>query len=374
MKNFLIIIATFIGLMAGGCGRQADETDFSPGSVRCATLLSIEDKDTYSVVKVLNPWDSTSLLATYILAPEGVEVPEIADAVEISVPVKRALIFSGIYAALFHELGVPEIVAGVVDGPFITDSLISARISAGDIIDCGTFQAPDIEKIASLSPEVTLMSPYAGVEDNIKLVNRIGKPIVLCADYLESTPLGRAEWMRFFGRLAGRGKEADSIFQDVETRYNHIREMGIGAADHPKILVDSRYGSTWYVPTSGGTTDRLIRDAGGINPFADFGNGESTELTPEQVLHTAEDADLWLLRYYFPRDYSLQDFGEVAPEIRHFKAYSEGEVYGCNTHHVGYYDIAPFHPQLLLADMVRVFHPELTDSLTEYPVRFFTRL
>ncbi len=360
--------------MAGGCGRSDEVAEFDSGSVSCASLLGIEDRDGYSVVKLLNPWDSTSVLATYVLAPEGTETTDIEGAVRITVPVEKALIFSGIYAALFHELEVPEKVAGVVDAPFITDSLISARVEAGEIIDCGTYQIPDIERIASLSPDVIMMSPYSEFDDNVQQVSRVGRPIVLCTDYLEKTPLGRAEWMRFFGRLAGRGNEADSLFRIVENQYNDIRRMGMTRAERPKILMDSRYGSTWYVPTAGGTTDCLIRDAGGINPFANFGTGESAELTPEQVLATASDANIWLLRYYFPVDYNLEDFGATSPEVRHFLAYADGQVYGCNTHHIHYYDIAPFHPHVLLADMMRVFHPELTDSLTKYPTRFFTKL
>lgn len=345
------------------------DTPEAPSDLQFANLLAMTDSAGTVRATVCSPWPSQPVLGEYILTECRDSLPVNSTAEVIQVPVGRALVFSNVHVSLIHELGGAGVIAGVCDGSFITDSLIAERIRNGEVADCGPNTEPDLEKIAAFAPDVILVSPYAEADAVIQRLRRLNVPIVVCADYLEDTPLARAEWMRFYGRLIGRAAAADSLFASVQNRYEALSARARESADRPAVLIDTRYGDIWYVPTENTTTHRFIVDAGGANPFASFGSGESAGLSVEQVLATAQNADKWLVRYYSPVDLSLAQFAAQSPENAWFAPVSQRQVYGCNTAASSYYDRVPFHPDELLANMMDIFHPEMNiaDSITFTP-------
>ncbi len=373
--RYIVATVCFMALLPFlcGCGGSATRSEMRSGrGMEHAALLSIDEQPGYTDVKISNPWDSTALLARYILVPGADSLPsELPEGTVLRTPLTSALVFSNVHAALFNQLGHPEAVTGVADAEYITDSVVVAGLAAGTVADCGTATDPDLERIAMLAPQAVMLSPYSAADAVVERLGRTGTPVVMCADYLEPTPLGRAEWMRFYGRLVGEGAVADSLFDSVASGYNHIKSLVSDVAERPSVLIDTRYGDVWYVPVAGSTTNVFITDAGGTNPFASFGHGDSRPLSVEQVLATAGDADIWLVRYFGNTRMSMAEFAALGPEISRFRAFRNGTVYGCNTRSTPYYDVVPFHPQYLLADMARIFHPELADSIPSAPFPFY---
>ena len=372
-------IACFLALLPAlwNCGGSAGSHDgiWEGAGMEYATLLNIDERPGYTDVKISNPWDSTTLLARYILVPGADNIPaSFPEGTVLRTPVTSALVFSNVHAALLHELGHVHAVKGVADAGYITDSTVAASIAAGTVADCGNSTDPDLEKIAMLAPQAILLSPYSAADAVVERLARTGAPIIMCADYLEPTPLGRAEWIRFYGRLVGEGCRADSLFDRVAEDYNHTKNLVAESGSRPSVLIDTRYGDVWYVPVAGSTTDSFIADAGAENPFSAFGTGDSMPLSVEQVLTTGANADCWLVRYYSATDMDSATFAALGPEILQFEAFRQGAVYGCNTSVSPYYDVVPFHPQYLLADMARLFHPELADNLPPSPYEFFKRI
>lgn len=361
-------------LIAMGCNSHGNSTICSDNNImRYSRNISIDDLDDCSIVKIRNPWDTTKLLASYYLVPRDSEVPaEFQDNSGriVRIPLKDAVVYSNIYISLLKELGHAGIVKGVCDADYITDSLIIKDIDAGLITNCGLSTAPNIEKIMSVNPEAIILSPMDNSNGHGKLDN-IGITLVEGAEYTEETPLARAEWMRFFGRLVGERDKSDSLFNEVEKEYNLLKATAHDAVEHPKVIMDGIYGNQWNVPTSRTVTGNLISDAGGVNIFSNYNNVGSAHLSPEEVILKGSEADVWFVRYYSPSDYSLTDWLALNKSYSQFKPTRNGKVYGSNTSVSGIFDDAAFHPQWILADMVSILHPELT---IESPKKYYYRL
>lgn len=366
----IFIVLPFIHSCGGGnavsYGEEGDTV-----AMKYARNITMVDYGDYTVATLRNPWDTTKTLDTYILAPEGIDEDRLPEGTVVRTPLTSAVVYAATHNALISELGAAEAVTGVCDPQYIHDSIIVRRINEGFILDCGDNMSPNLEKIMQLSPGAVLLSPYEGNNGYGKL-SQLGIPIVECADYMESSPLARAEWMKFFGRLVGRSAEADSLFAVTDSVYNELRTLGASAAHRPRVMLDCMYGNVWNVPGAHSTMDRMIEDAGGKNIFDYIDKAGSAALSPEQVLNEAHDADVWLIRYNQPSDLTYSQLGNDNVLYKQFSPYKNGTVYGCNTGKADLYDVMPFHPQVILADMISVLHPEL--ELPEHNFNYFVPL
>lgn len=367
--NFLCFLPIVLSPLALSCGGNhgAENDSDSNGEVlemEYAKNLILTKYSNCTKAELVNPWDTTRILRTYILIDRESysDTAAYPKGTRIFTPLERTLVFSGVHARLINELGALDAIKGVCDCEYITDTDITSKVANETIVNCGKNLSPDFEKVICINPDGILLSPYENSGDYGKLAG-LGAPIIECADYMESLPLGRAEWIKFFGILFGKISKSDSIWRNTRDQYEAIRGFTANVTYRPKVLVDNLYGDIWYVPMPKSTMGVYIHDAGGINPFgAPEANG-SLGLSAEQVLAVAEDADIWLLRYFQKTDKTLSELNADNSLYSQFKAFRQNRVFGCNTSYVPYYDHSPFHPQWILADMVRLFHPELTDSL-----------
>lgn len=328
-------------------------------AVRYAANLEMLDHGDFTEVKVRNPWDTAAALATYLLVEAEAPLPDQLPAgTVIRTPVSNALVYSTVHTSLIESLGAIDAIGGVCNGQYINSKEIRSRIASGRVADCGNSMTPDIERILMLRPQAILLSPFEN-NDRYGRVAELGIPIVECADYMETSPLGRAEWVKFYGRLLGCTAEADSMFALTERRYTALRDSAAGVSVRPSVIIDRRYGQVWNVPGGASTMAAFIRDAGGNNPFDSYVQSGSVAIAPEQVLATAHDAPVWLIRYNQLNEKSLSELAVDAPENSRFEAFRTGNVYGCNTRYVDFYEEVPFHPDYLLADMISLIHPEL---------------
>ena len=206
-----------------------------------------------------------------------------------------------------------------------------------------------------------MLSPF----ENSGGYGRLGKldiPIIECADYMETSSLGRAEWMRFYGLLFGKAAEADSLFARVEADYLRWAGKVADIEDKPTVFADLKSGATWYVPGGRSTVGRTFADAGADYVFSDLKNSGSSPLSFETVYEKAKDADIWLIKYNMPEDKTYRDLkNDYAPYVG-FRAFRERRVYGCNTGRVPYYEETPFHPEWLLEDLIKIFHPDVAKT------------
>lgn len=359
---YILGAAIMLSACGGGSASSSRETSLSaPGDtipMEYARNIVIIEREGLTQVDIRNPWDTTRVLHRYVLIERGKDLPgDVKDATVLTVPLQRPVVYSGVHASLLGELGHGDAVKGVCDTDYIFDPELLRRIKNGEIADCGVNTNPDLEKIFSLSPDAVLLSPYENSRDYSKL-ERAGVAVVECADYMESSPLGRAEWMKFYGRLFGEADKADSIFSSTAKEYLDLKSKASKAGARPKVLFDRIYSGIWYVPERNSTTGRFIEDAGGLNPFAENDKAGSAPLTPEKVLAKAGDADFWLIRHAGEK-ISKETLGKENPMYPQFRPYKEGMVYVTDTSRSRVFEDAAFHPQWLLSDMISLLHPEL---------------
>ena len=371
-KAFLLVLVIVVLSSLPGCngGKTSSDVGGTEVELRHATLLSMKElSDGTTLVTVKNPWDTTAVLDRYALVDRNARRPASIPAgfKIISVPVERSIVYSGLHASLLNELGKLNAVNGMCDIQYVNDSATSVAIQKGKILDCGKNISPVIERIISLKPEIILLSPYENSDDESRYKS-INVRLVEAADYMEPTPLGRAEWMRFYGRLFGASAKADSLFSQIENEYLSLSAEARKSKKHPSLIFDRVYSGIWYVTTSGSVTGRLIEDAGGINPFAGYKNGGSAPLSAEEVLNTGKNADFWLIRHSEP-SLSLKGLAGDAPVYSKFKAFKNGNVYMANTVTTRLFEDGAFHPERTLREMVRILHPEIESTPLKYYIK-----
>lgn len=325
-----------------------------------ASLLSIADYDGYSVAKVTNPWDTTQILATYILVPRGTHPAGLPQGTIVQTPLRSSLVYSGVYGGVINELGAADAITGVADGGYFRDSTIVRRIKTGRIVDVGNSMSPSIEKIVELNPEAILTSPYQNSGHGA--IESLGSPIIEMADYMEQTPLGRAEWIKLIGRLYGKTAGADSIYDSVCNAYTSLIYTTTGTK--PSVITEQPFEGTWAMPGGNSYMARLIADAGGRYPWADDKSTGSIQLDPAAVIDKAENADIWLIRSYGPL--TLDGIRSNIQLASRIKAFRNGGVYVCDTSSSPLFDEFPFHPERLLKDYFLIMHPESSIGTPQY--------
>lgn len=372
----MVVSLLFLASCGGGKNSSQSDVLHEDNGLQYAVRLSLQNHpEGWYEARVINPWDTTRLLQTVAMVPYGLDhIPEnIPDNAEIvRIPLKNSLVQSTVHVGLIEELGGIDAIKGISDLPYIKSELIKKKISEGTMVDCGPWMSPDLEKILKMQPDGILVSPY---EDggNYGHITELGFPIIFVADYTEMDPLGRAEWLKYYGLLYGKENAADSIFNIVEEKYNTLKKACLESAEKTgkkKVLLDIPQGGIWYVSTRESVNDRFIRDAGGINPFSYITRKQFSALDPERVLNEANDADIWIIRlnsiYPLSRDFLVQKL----PVATSFKAFNENNVWGCNTNESTYFEDTPFHPEKLLEDL----HEILYSSNAPDSLNYFSRL
>lgn len=355
-----------------GNGNIPANTEGEKIPLKYAQNISLTRHPDYVKAVVRNPWDTTKILHTYLLVADSLDLPaNLPQGTVVRTPLKKSLVYSSVHNSLISELGAIDAIKGVCDAQYIHQKNLSERIKSGAVADCGNSMTPNIEKIIKINPDGILLSPFENSGSYGKL-GQLGIPIVECADYMETSPLGRAEWMKFYGLLFGREQYADSLFSSTEDAYLGLKNLTSGSASKPKVLVDRLYGSSWNVPAGHSTMGIFIEDAGGVNPFAYIDRSGSKGMSGEQVLHKAGDADIWIVRYSQANDKTIKELSSDNAIYPQFKALKEGNVYGCNTSNIFFYEEVPFHPHWLLADLISIFHPEI--AVPEYNRHYFSKM
>ena len=336
-----------------------------------AERISVVRYGNYTEVKLQNPWDTLKTLHSYVLVDKDQPLPaHLPKGTIVRTPLQKSVVFTSVHSSLLNVLGKGGNISGVCDLKYINLPFIQEGVRQGKVMDCGDAMNPDIEKIIDLHPDAIMLSPFNN-SGGYGRVEELDIPIIECADYMETSALGRAEWMKFYGLLFGALEEAEKLFAEVEDNYQHLKDLAAHVASHPKVAVDLKMGSTWYVPGGRSTQGRLLVDAGADYPFAYTDDSGSIPLSVEMVMDRSADADVWLFKASVETEVTLGWLRSEYEGYTHLKAYKEGNVYGCNTTEVAFYEEAPYRPDYLLRDMIHMFHPEI-EGLDE--LRYYSKI
>ena len=214
------MLATFLSLLCA-CQKHGEGNQNSNSLLSHTRLLSLRDSGGVSIAVVADPWAKEKALATYVLVPDTVPATvQLPEGTVVHTPLRRAVLTSSIHAALLLRLGVADAIAGMTDTAYVVSSDIRRLLRSGKVTDVGSSVNPDAERIKQTRADALFLSPMENAGQNN--LARLGIPLIQCADYMEVSPLARAEWMRFYGRLFGCADSADSLFREVALSLIHI--------------------------------------------------------------------------------------------------------------------------------------------------------
>lgn len=371
----------------------------SQAETHYADLLQMQDLEEGRVLcRILDPWRTDHVVAQYLLVPTaGKHWSEEAQhrydeaygtSTLLRVPLQHNTLTSACHAWLLHQLDALQQVAVMCDTAYVCSPDVKQWLRTHPVQDGGTSLSPNTEVMLQAQSDALWISPFENA--GINTLSQLPIPTIYCADYMENSPLGRAEWMKFFGRLVGKAQEADSLFQVVATRYDSISHASstpsnLSNSSNPSnpsnpsnssnpipnfslltphsLLPELPYGPTWYVPGGRSTSAQLYQDAGFTYPWADDTHAGSLSLSPEAVLAKAGECDVWYFKYMsYEGEWTRDTFLQQHPYYPQFKAAKEGELWGCNTALSDFFDVTPFRPDLLL------------ESIKNQDERFFKKL
>ena len=416
MKKLYILLcgATVALLMAACQGEKTAAADAEAGDtleMKYAKLLTIvkhgDGEGTsdaaegidyqYAEALVANPWKAGTMLHRYILIPKGEEGDKTVTMLAkrrstgarcttdtVRTPVERSAVFIAPHCQLMYELGCQQAIRGVCDLNYINipdvkkRAALSGNTSAQNpIVNCGSSMAPDIERIIALKPEAILLSPFENSGGYGKL-DKLHIPIIEAADYMESSPLGRAEWMKFYGMLFGNeeGKsngisgscepKADSLFAKIEKEYLSLKAQAAGYTKGLSILTERKTGNVWYVPGGQSTIGILLKDANARYIFEDDQHSGSLAMSPEQILAKGKQVDVWAFKYFGGAPLSQAQLLQEYDGYKALAAFNRGNIYQVDTSTVPYFELTSFHPELLLREFIILAHGERFGKLRFY--------
>lgn len=391
MKIKNIIFGALVVLLVVACqgGKTASGEGGDTLQMKYAELLTIvkHNDGTYTEAIIENPWKKGTTLHKYILVPKGKEgdetVARLKDDIRenatlqmgshcdiVRTPLESNVVFTAPHCQLMYELGCKNAITGVCDKDYINIPDIKERVKLSDgkastsdtdkvIIDCGSSMQPDMERIIALKPEGLLISPFENSGGYGKL-DKLHIPIIETADYMETSPLGRAEWMKFYGLLFKSEERSDSLFSSIEKEYLALKAEAAKLPQGLSILTERKMGSVWYVPGGKSTMGILLKDANAKYIFADDTHSGSLAYGPERILSKGTQIDVWAFKYFGGKALSKNDLLAEYEGYKVLKAFNSNSIYQVDTSTQPYFELTSFHPEILLREFIILAHPKAT--------------
>ncbi|UII33999.1 ABC transporter substrate-binding protein [Fulvivirga ulvae] len=333
-----------------------------PVQLKHASLFSIKQQDGFKKITVQNPWDTTALYATYILIHKGDPVPENLpkDVFIVEIPISSIVTLSTTHLGLLHTLGAEQSLIGHSTLDYIYNPSIKERALNGEIAEVGNTQNLNIETLIDLRPDLMMTTGHAQIHDNLKLLEKSGVPIAYNIEWMESSPLARAEWLKFMAAFLEKDAMADSIFNHIEDEYEQIKAEAIAVSDKPSVLAGAKYKDTWSMPGGNSYAAQLLKDANASYYwFSDKSRG-SIPLSFETVIDKQLNADIWINPGGFTE---LAEFIDHDERYTRFSAFQQKKVYNIygrinETGANDYWETGLVNPHLILKDLIKIIHPE----------------
>lgn len=379
LRYLLLIILVFCTAL--GCRQErtattVPEKKVDPGIMDARGFSVAVYENGVNLIRVYAPWPGAEKEYRYLLIPHGLEMVETAkfkpDAI-IRTPVDKVVVTSTTHIAALEALGVEHTLVGFPGTAYISLPNTRKRIDAGEVVELGANELINTERLLALHPDVVIGFSIDNQNQGYETISNAGIPVVYNGDWTEATPLGKAEWLRFFGPFFGLENKADSIYTAIKTEYRSAMKLAANANTRPTVLSGALYKDVWYLPGGDSWAAAFISDANARYLWADSPGNGSLSLGLETVLETALEADFWISPSQFT---TYQAMREAENHYEKFKAFKHKKIYtyAATTGATGgllYFELGPQRPDLILKDLIAIFHPEI---LPEHIPYFFKPL
>lgn len=377
MQKILLLLCFF--LLITSCKEVQKPTSNNAETEKAIQItyakgFEIQSFNEYKVITLKNVWPGSEREFKYALIEKGATLPssETFDAI-IEIPVKKIVVTSTTHIPSLEMLGVEESLVGFPNLDYISSIKTRKRIAEDAIVELGKNEDINTEVLINLSPDLVVGFAVDGVNKTLSIIKKTGIPVVYNGDWTETSPLGKAEWIKFFGVFFKKEKEADSIFSEIMTQYLIAKEKALKATNRPTVLSGAMYKDVWHLPQGNSWAAQFIADANGEYLWKESEGTGSLSLNLENVLEKGVNADYWIGPGYFSSLVQLKDTHNVYIQ---FDAFKNDNVYNFTnkkgeTGGLLYFELAPNRPDIVLKDIIKILHPEL---LPEHELFFFDKL
>ncbi|MBN1687061.1 MAG: ABC transporter substrate-binding protein, partial [Spirochaetales bacterium] len=308
------------------------------------------------------PWPGSGAGFTYLLVQRGTTPPKgVAADRTIEVPVKSIVTMSTSYLPCLEELDVLDALAGHETFAWVTSGAVNELISSGMIQEIGSGQTVNVELLLEMDPDLIMAYGMGNEWDSHPKFEEANLPYVINAEWNETTPLGRAEWIKYIALFFNREARANAFFDNVVEEYTALSARAKTVADRPSVFAGTPYQGTWWMSGGGSFAARFYEDAGAAYLWAEDDSTGSLMLDVETVYEKAGDADFWVNTGYWN---TLQDVKAADERFTEFTVFKTGAIFN-NNRRMGpgggndYYESGPINPHKVLADLISIFHPTL---------------
>ncbi|MDI3527281.1 MAG: cobalamin transport system substrate-binding protein [Tenuifilum sp.] len=366
MRMRYIIFAFTCLLLATSCNHSSKKNavEHSRKNAEYAVGFDFEESDSKIKVSVKSNSNNIADVQTYWLTHDSSRSD--SDNI-ITIPVKRVVCMSSTHVGYISELLSDSVIVGISGTQFVNNSRVYSRVEKGEIAEVGYGQTLNYELLSKLKPDVVFVFNVNGEATSyIEKMRELGLKVVSVSDFLENSPLGRAEWIRFFGLFLDKKDLADSIFSSVKNSYNRFKLVANSEINNKIVFLNLPYRDIWYFPGADNYFVKFIDDARGKYCFQEIEGVSSYPMSTEVAYKVGLNSDIWLNT---GDANSLNDIEQVDKRFTNFKPYQTGEVYN-NNKRIGkgggndFWEYGAVHPELILRDIIKIIHPDLLPSDT----------
>lgn len=342
-----------------------------------ATGFSVEDHGNFKVLEIKTPWPNANKTYRYALVNKEnaaqVKLNESDFEAVIFTPVQKIVVTSTTHIPALELLEVEQTLVGFPEPYLVSSEKTRQLIDTGLIQNLGKNESLNTEVLLELQPELVVGFGIDGNNKAFENIKKVGIPVIFNGDWVETTPLAKAEWIKFFGLLYLKEQDAQSVFNRIEGDYLDAKKEAEGTAAHPTVLSGALHKDIWYLPGGNSPEAQLLKDANTHYLWNETSQKGSLSLNFENVYAKAKDADIWISPSIYN---SLESLAKANPHYTEFKAFEKKQIYSFvntqgKTGGITYFEMGTARPDLVLKDLIKISHPEL---LQDYDLYFFKRL
>ena len=347
------------------CGSSSDIDDYNmivytPNYATGFSIMGADGKQS-NLIRVINPWQSAEDVETMLFVARGGERPPTGFRGQVlQGEAKRIVCMSSSHIAMLDAIGAVESIVGVSGKDFITNSYIVANRHS--IADVGYDGNINFELLVAQQPDIVLLYGVTGACTMQSKLDELGIPYIYIGEYVEEDPIGKTEWVVALAEIVGRREQGIAYFSEIPQRYNHLKSMAAAASSPtPKVMLNTPYADSWFMPSTTSYLARLIAYAGGDYIYKKNTSNHSQPIDLEEAALWTTEADIWL---HVEGVGSLQDLRQQYPKFANMPCVQRGEIYNCDKRRVlgggnDYWESGVVQPDVILRDLIKIFHPEL---------------
>lgn len=375
VSGCLLLSVLIIGSCSSGAGKKGKTSDTADSEQAAFTQEQIKPMyaqgfkltyaDSYILVDIQDPQNEESTTFHYAFIQRGTSpsgIPE--DYTPIELPIRSVICMTSLQLSNFIKLGALDKVVGITSTRHLFNKEMNERLKEGKTAKIGIEGNFDAEVIMSANPDLILVSPFK--RGGYETMKEVGIPLIPHLGYKETTPLGQAEWIKFISLLIGEEKKGNECFAAIEKRYTELKELTAGdkVKRRPTVFSGELRGGNWYAVGGKSFLAQLFKDAGADYFMKDDERSGGVTLDFETVYNQADNAEYWRIVNSYPGTFTYEALKEQDPRYVDFRAFKEKGVIYCNIKEKPFYESMPTEPDVILADLIHIFHPDLLPDHT----------